>query len=112
AALTFDRPKPQRAVTPGSGQNYANGAFPLLRGKRLEEMVDRHVEALGTGSPDQAQLPILQDHVVIRCQDVNMVWLDRDAVADLQHWHRGRLDEQVGQGTVRSRPEMLNNHES
>ena len=71
-------------------------------------MVDRHVDALRTGSPDQAQHPILQEHVVIWREDVNTVWLDGYAVADLQHWHQRHFREQVCQRASRIRPQMLN----
>ena len=96
AALARNGLEPEGAVGIGPGEDHAERSRLLVRAERTEEVIDRPGNALQRPvfEPEDA---VFQPRMRPRRQDVDLVRLGRDTVADFEHTHlrdaRDDLDE-------------------
>ena len=75
-------------------------------------MIDRHVEPLGSRTPDEPQLAMIENDIEIRRQDVHLIGLDRHEVGDLHDRHGGGFHQQLSEGAGEFGAKMLDDDEA
>lgn len=96
AARLFDGLDAARAVRPRARQHHGNAAVAHLLGKRVEEDVDGMVDLAGVVFAE-VQVALVDDHVVARGDEVDVVGQYLHLVARLDNGHLGLLAQDLGQ---------------
>jgi len=107
-ALFLDRLDPQRPVVAAPGQHDSDGRGAAIFGERGQEYVDR--SGISGDSLPQAQLPALHRQDSARRTHVDMVRLDRDAVARGQNLHCGASADDLGERALMAAREVHHQH--
>ena len=107
----FNFAQPDGAVRGGSGQDNSNRTVLRVLGQRPEKEIDRHGLPLVTGTRDQVQLAFLDPHIRIRRDDVNVIRLQKHAIADLNHGESRRRPKKMRKNALMLCGQMLNEHD-
>jgi hypothetical protein len=108
ASPFLDRLDPQRPVVAAPRQHDSDRRGAAIFGERGQEYVDR--PRIPSDSLPQAQLPALHRQDSARWTDIDMVRLERDAVARRQHPHCGASADDLGEGALMAAREVHHQH--
>ena len=111
AAFRLDRPRSERPVRAGPGEDHADRLAAPGLGQRAQERVDRQVSAPGGDARDQLQHVSFDGDVVPPRGDVDVVGLDRRVPSDLGDRQAASLRQQVGQDALVAGVQVLHQHE-
>ena len=111
ASFRLDRPRSERPVRAGPGQDHADRLAAPGLGERAQEGVDRKVPAPRGDARDQLQHVSLDGDVVPPRGDVDVVGLDRRVPSDLGDRQAASLRQQVGQDALVAGVQVLHQHE-
>ena len=111
AAFRLDRPRSERPVRAGPGQDHADRLAAPGLGQRAQEGVDRQVSAPRGDTRDQLQQVAFDGDVVPPRGDVDVVGLDHRVPPDLGDRHAASLCQQVGQDALVAGVQVLHEHE-
>jgi hypothetical protein len=111
AAFRLDRPRSERPVRAGPGQDHADRLAAPGLGQRSQEGVDRQVSAPRGDARDELQHVSFDGDVVPPRGDVDVVGLDHRVPPDLGDRHAASLCQQVGQDALVAGVQVLHEHE-
>src|SRR5262245_19434583 len=110
-AHRFDFAQPDGPVGGGPGKDDSNRPVLGVLGQRPKKKVDRHELPVVPGTGNQVQLALLDPHVSIGRDDVNMVGLEQHAITDLYYGKSRRAAEKMRKNTLMLGGQMLNQHD-
>ena len=111
AAFGLDRPRSERPVRAGPGEDHSDRLAAPGVGERAQEGVDRKVPAPRGDARDQLQHVSFDGDVVPPRGDVDVVGLDRRVPPDLGDRQAAALRQQVGQDALVAGVQVLHQHE-
>src|SRR5262245_40674163 len=111
SSYRLDLAQPDGAVRGSPGKDNSNRTVLGVLGQRTEKEVDRHELPLVTRTRDQVQLAFLDPHVRIRWDDINVIRLQKHAIADLNHRETRRPAKKMGKNARMPGGQMLNEHD-
>jgi hypothetical protein len=111
AALCPDLLQSIGAVASGSGEHDGNRPFVLIRGKRLEQHIDRMAVTAGVRRFGHLQPAVAHLQLSIGRDHIDVVAINLHSVLDLRDRHRRAGGQNVRHLAFAIRIEMQNDHE-
>ncbi len=108
--MGLDGPESGSAVGAGAREDHADGSGPLLERQRLEKTVDCRRRPVLLVTRLQPDATVLDQHVAISRQHIDVIGQRRVTVAHFPHRHRGGRREQPGEFAMVGGREMRKQH--
>ena len=108
----FDGEATGGAVTSGAREDYADGAVAAIFGEGDKEAIDGAMLALGETAGGETEGAVLDDHVGVGRDDIDVITLDFDSLGDLGYRDLGGAGKNFFQRTVVTGIEMLQKDKS